>query len=201
MADMIVARSPLRVLAFVDEMNLIGAARKFNKRLEWDKLPHCLANPDEGRDLVEMVVYIGLPPNTPEHQEKREKKSRFVHALRRQGFLIVTKEGSPAGSGDDGRPKYKANVDVLLGIDAMDLATQIRPDVVVLVTGDSDFAHLATSLHRRGIRVEVAAIDQTLGNELRAAANSVIDLRQLFNTFESMRPDELNRIGGADVMD
>jgi len=196
-----IARPALRLLAFVDEKNLFGASQKFKKRLAWDKLPNYLANPDEGRDLVEMVVYVGLPPNVPDFQEKRQRKLRFAHYLRTQGLMVVAKEGSPAGAEPDGRPKYKANVDVLMAIDAMDLATQIRPDVVVLVTGDSDFAHLATSLRRRGIRVEVAAVDQNLGTELKAAANSVIDLRDLFNTFANLHPDELNRIGSADVMD
>jgi hypothetical protein len=32
----------------------------------------------------------------------------------------------------------------------------MRPDVVILVTGDADFAYLAIELRRRGIRVEVA---------------------------------------------
>ena len=44
-----------------------------------------------------------------------------------------------------------------MAIDAVERSVQMRPDVVVLVTGDADFAHLALQLRRRGIRVEVAA--------------------------------------------
>ncbi len=102
--------------------------------------------------------------------------------------------------GEEG-PQYKANVDVVMAIDALDLAASIQPDVVVLVTGDSDFAYLAQKLRRRGIRVEVAALDQALGNELRAAANGVIDLRQILNRFSDLRPTGPNRIGGDDVFD
>ena len=61
-------------------------------------------------------------------------------------------------------------------------------NVVVLVTGDADFAHLALQLRRRGIRVEVAATTQTLGTGLKGAANEVIDLVPLFETFELMNP-------------
>ena len=61
-----------------------------------------------------------------------------------------------------------------------------RPDVVVLVTGDADFAHLALQLRRRGIRVEVASTAQTLGSGLKGAANEVIDLVPLFETFDLM---------------
>jgi hypothetical protein len=60
----------------------------------------------------------------------------------------------------------------------------MRPDVVILVTGDADFAYLAIKLRRRGIRVEVASVAQNLGNMLRSTANEVIDLAALFRTFE-----------------
>ena len=101
------------------------------------------------------------------------------------GFLVVAKDGSPG----DGK-HYKANVDVLLAIDAVELSVEMRPEVVVLVTGDADFAHLALQLRRRGIRVEVAATPQTLGTGLKGAANEVIDLVPLFESFELMRTGE-----------
>jgi len=58
--------------------------------------------------------------------------------------------------------------------------------VVVLVTGDADFAHLALQLRRRGIRVEVASVAQNLGSALKASANEIIDLAPLFNSFAAM---------------
>ena len=91
------------------------------------------------------------------------------------------KDGSPG----DGR-HYKANVDVLMAIDAVELSMEMRPDVVVLVTGDADFTHLALRLRRRGIRVEVASTAQTLGSGLKDSANEVVDLAPLFETFEPM---------------
>jgi len=63
---------------------------------------------------------------------------------------------------------------------------EMRPDVVVLVTGDADFAHLALQLRRRGIRVEVASVAQNLGSALKASANEIIDLDPLFDSFEPM---------------
>jgi uncharacterized protein (TIGR00288 family) len=99
---------------------------------------------------------------------------------------VVVKDGSPG----DGK-HYKANVDVLLAIDAVELSVEMRPDVVVLVTGDADFAHLALQLRRRGIRMEVAATAQTLGAGLKDAANEVIDLVPLFETFELMKAGDL----------
>ena len=65
----------------------------------------------------------------------------------------VAKDGSPAEEGH-----YKANVDVMMAIDALELSIEMRPDVVILVTGDADFAYLVIKLRRHGIRVEVASV-------------------------------------------
>jgi uncharacterized LabA/DUF88 family protein len=126
-----------------------------------------------------MVVYAGLPPANQGWQEERDKKNKFVQWLRANGFMVVTKDGSPAEEG-----RYKANVDVMMAIDALELSVEMRPEVVILVTGDADFAYLAIKLRRRGIRVEVASVAQNLGNMLRSTANEVIDLAGLFRTFE-----------------
>ena len=171
-----------KVLVFVDESNVVSSVRALGRKLDWLKLRDHLANAAEARELIEMVIYVGLPPPLPEWQIERDKKNKFLHWLRSNGFLVVVKEGSPG----DGK-HYKANVDVLMAIDAVELSVEIRPEVVVLVTGDADFAHLALQLRRRGIRVEVAATAQTLGTGLKGAANRVIDLVPLFETFEQMK--------------
>ena len=171
-----------RVLVLVDESNVGSSVRTAGRGLDWLKLRDFLAGPDTGHDLIEMVVYAGLPPAIPLWQEERDKKNKFIHWLRSNGFMVVTKDGAPAEEGH-----YKANVDVMMAIDAMELSVEMRPDVVILVTGDADFAYLAIKLRRHGIRVEVASVAQNLGNILRSAANDVIDLATLFRTFELMK--------------
>ncbi len=168
-----------RLLVLVDESNIGSSVRTAGRGLDWLKLRDFLAGPDTGRDLIEMVVYAGLPPAMPIWQEERDKKNKFVQWLRSNGFMVVTKDGAPAEEG-----RYKANVDVMMAIDALELSVEMRPDVVILVTGDADFAYLATKLRRRGIRVEVASVAQNLGNILKSTANEVIDLAPLFRTFE-----------------
>src|SRR6266446_8719516 len=171
-----------KVLVLVDESNVGSSVRTAGRGLDWLKLRDFLAGPNSGRDLIEMVVYAGLPPAIPTWQDERDKKNKFVHWLRSNGFMVVTKDGAPA---DEGR--YKANVDVMMAIDALELSIEMRPDVVILVTGDTDFAYLAIKLRRHGIRVEVASIAANLGNLLKSAANDVIDLAALFRTFEIMK--------------
>jgi uncharacterized LabA/DUF88 family protein len=172
-------QSRLRLLVLVDESNVGSSVRTAGRGLDWLKLRDFLAGPNTGRDLIEMVVYAGLPPAIPTWQDERDKKNKFVHWLRSNGFMVVTKDGAPAEEGH-----YKANVDVMMAIDALELSIEMRPDVVILVTGDADFAYLAIKLRRHGIRVEVASVAANLGNTLRAAANDVIDLAPLFRTFE-----------------
>jgi len=182
-----------RVLVLVDESNVGSSVRTAGRGLDWLKLRDFLAGPNAGRDLIEMVVYAGLPPAIPMWQEERDKKNKFVHWLRSNGFMVVTKDGAPAEEGH-----YKANVDVMMAIDALELSIEMRPDVVILVTGDADFAYLAIKLRRHGIRVEVASVAANLGNILRSAANDVIDLAPLFRTFEIMNTREGGRarVGG-----
>ena len=170
-----------RVLVLVDESNVGSSVRTAGRGLDWLKLRDFLAGPNTGRELIEMVVYAGLPPPIPTWQEERDKKNKFMHWLRSNGFMVVTKDGAPAEEGH-----YKANVDVMMAIDALELSVEMQPDVVILVTGDADFAYLAIKLRRRGIRVEVASVAQNLSNILKSAANDVIDLASLFRTFEIM---------------
>jgi uncharacterized LabA/DUF88 family protein len=179
-----------RLLVLVDESNIGSSVRTAGRGLDWLKLREFLAGQNTGRDLIEMVVYAGLPPPIPAWQEERDKKNKFMHWLRSNGFMVVTKDGAPAEEGH-----YKANVDVMMAIDALELSVEMQPDVVILVTGDADFAYLAMKLRRRGIRVEVASVANNLGNILKAAANDVIDLAPLFRTFEIMQARDDNRAG------
>jgi uncharacterized LabA/DUF88 family protein len=171
-----------RVLVLVDESNVASSARTCGRNLDWLKLRDYLMDEEKARELIEMVIYAGMPPAMPDWQGERDKKSKFVHWLRSNGFLVVTKDGSPTEEGH-----YKANVDVMMAIDAVELSVETRPDVVILVTGDADFSYLALQLRRRGIRVEVASVAQNLGSALKTAANEVIDLGYLFATFEPIK--------------
>lgn len=109
---------------------------------------------------------------------------------------MVSKEGK--SKGDD----YETNIDIVMAMDALELALEARPDIVVLVRGDSDFAYLAQKLRRRGMRVEVASVEQSLGNELKNSASSVIDLTEIFDSFDQQNNNQnYYRIGNANIFD
>ncbi len=57
-------RSTQKILAFADWDNTQCSAKSFNRKLEWNRLRDYLANPQEGRELIEMVIYVGMPPDS-----------------------------------------------------------------------------------------------------------------------------------------
>ena len=185
-----------RVLVLVDRANTDMSAKSFNRQTDLIKLRDYLADSNEGRELIEMAIYVGLPPIRERFQTQRKRAEGFINWAKSEGFMVVTKEGKPKGD------RYEADVDVVMAMDAIELSLEIEPDIVVLVTGDSDFAYLAEKLRRRGIRVEVASVEQSLGNELKLAANSVIDLLAIFDELKPNDPDEdYYRIGHDSIFD
>lgn len=185
-----------RVLILADSDNTRISAQSFNRQISWEKIRNYLANPDEGRELIEMVIYVGLPPAKEKFEEQRKSKEKFIYWAKSNGFLVVEQEGKAKGD------EYKADIDIVMAMDAIELAFEIRPDIVVLVTGDSDFAYLAKKLRRRGIRVEVASVEQSLGKDLKNAANSVIDLISVFDDFSPKNGGQEHfRIGHTNVFD
>src|SRR5438046_8962821 len=133
-----------RLLVRVAESNIGSSLRTAGRGLDWLKLRDFLAGPDTGRELIEMVVYAGLPPTIPIWQEERDKKNKFMQWLRTNGFMVVTKDGSPAE-----KAGYKANIDVIMATDPLELAVEMRADVVTPVTSDASIASRPARLRLR----------------------------------------------------
>src|SRR2546429_8917808 len=89
----------LKVLVLVDESNVGSSVRTAGRGLDWLKLRDFLAGPNTGRDLIEMVVYAGLPPAIPKWKDERGKKNKFLHWLRSKGIKEKNKDREPAQEG------------------------------------------------------------------------------------------------------
>jgi hypothetical protein len=61
----------------------------------------------------------------------------------------------------------KNSTDIALAVDAIDLATSERPEVVVIASSDSDFAPLVSRLREKGCRVVGVGQDGKTGDETR----------------------------------
>ncbi|RZL94647.1 MAG: NYN domain-containing protein [Variovorax sp.] len=78
----------------------------------------------------------------------------------------------------------KNSTDIALAVDAMDLAVAERPDIVVLVSSDSDFAPLVIRLREKGCRICGIGQQGKTGEETVAVYDSFIDLQH----HQSARP-------------
>ncbi len=171
-----------RTIILIDEGNLTGICGKLNRSIDWLQLRDYLSS---GRDVIEVFVFAGLPPTTLDWTEFRQKRERFLHWLEAEGFYVVRKQGRPTT-----QQAYKANVDVMMSVEAIELAIDVKPDVIILVTGDGDLGFLACKLRRRGIRVEVAAFSDNLGEDLKISCNAFIDLARVIGNFDSQRSED-----------
>ena len=84
--------------------------------------------------------------------------------------MVFPKLGKIAGD------SYKSNVDVEMTIDMMRSAEQIRPDIMILCSGDGDFIPVVRELRRRGIRTEVASFEAQADATLPYEASGFISL-------------------------
>lgn len=71
----------------------------------------------------------------------------------------------------------KNSTDIALAVDAMDLAISERPQVIYLVSSDSDFAPLVLRLREKGCRVCGIGQQGKTGEETTIAYDDFIDLR------------------------
>ena len=70
----------------------------------------------------------------------------------------------------------KNSTDIALAVDAIDLVVAERPDVVVIVSSDSDFAPLVIRLREKGCRVEGIGQHGKTGEEAKPVYDGFVDL-------------------------
>ena len=70
----------------------------------------------------------------------------------------------------------KNSTDIALAVDAMDLVMAERPNVVVVVSSDSDFAPLVIRLREKGCRVEGIGQEGKTGDDSKPVYDAFVDL-------------------------
>ena len=118
----------------------------------------------ENRFLIDAYCYVPINPRN-EHRSDGE-----IEELWRSGYVVNTKRGNIAGE------TYKCNFDVEIAIDMLKVMYQVKPDIVVLATGDSDFVPLIQEVRKSGVRVEVAAFEETAGTDIMLKCSGFINL-------------------------
>jgi uncharacterized LabA/DUF88 family protein len=75
-----------------------------------------------------------------------------------------------------------------IAIDALAIAPKV--DVMVILTGDTDFVPLTHALRSKGVKVEVMSFRHTTGKELIDAADMYTEI-----TSDMLIPDQVARKG------
>lgn len=157
---------------FIDGPNLHATS----KTLGFDVDYRLLLREFESRGtLVRALYYTAII----EDQELSSLRP-LVDWLDYNGYAVVTKPTKEFFDAS-GRRKVKANMNIELAVDAMELAKHI--DEMVLFSGDGDFRPLVEAVQRYGLRVTVVSSISThppmIADELRRQADAFLDLAAL----------------------
>jgi uncharacterized LabA/DUF88 family protein len=164
-----------KVVFFLDYANINRAAREKRYRLDYQDLLNYVG---EDRFLVDAYCYVPINPRN-EHRLDGE-----IEELWRAGYLVTTKIGTIAGG------TYKCNFDVEIAMDVLRVVYQVKPDIIVLASGDSDFVSLIQEVRKAGVRVEVAAFEETAGADVRLKCSGFIDLAVYYDAYLAAQSDE-----------
>jgi uncharacterized LabA/DUF88 family protein len=161
-----------RLAVFIDGANLYATSKALGFDIDYKRL---LAELNTRGYLVRAFYYTALI----EDQEYSSIRP-LIDWLDYNGYRVVTKPTKEFFD-STGRRKIKANLDIELAVDAMEIADHV--DHVLLFSGDGDFRRLVEALQRRGKKVSVASTLQTqppmIADDLRRQADHFIELGSL----------------------
>ncbi len=153
-----------RVGVFVDVANLLYTARSQRMTIDFGKLLDFLRG---NRRLVRAQAYCPTSSQPGDDQ-------MFLQAVKGLGYRITTKNYKTFSSG-----AKKADLDLDLCMDVVRLVEGKAVDCIVLVSGDSDFMPMLDYCSDHGVRVEVAAFDESMSATLRQSCDLFINLSML----------------------
>jgi uncharacterized LabA/DUF88 family protein len=161
-----------KIAIFIDGPNLYATSKTLGFDVDFKRL---LSEFGSRGKLFRSFYYTAVI----EDQEYSSVRP-LVDWLDYNGYTVVTK---PIKEFVDpsGRRKVKANMNVELSVNAMELAAHI--DEMILFSGDGDFRSLVEAVQRRGVRVTVVSSfvcqPVMVADELRRQADEFIDLKHL----------------------
>jgi uncharacterized LabA/DUF88 family protein len=162
--------SSSRIALFIDGANLHATARTLGFDIDYKRL---LAEFGRRGEVLRAFYYSAT-------DLELSSLRPLLDWLDYNGYTVVTrpaKESVDAG----GRRRVKANLEIELAVDAMELAADV--DEMILFSGDGDFRPLVEAMQRRGVRVTVVSTVSSkppiVADELRRRADAFIDLAKL----------------------
>jgi uncharacterized LabA/DUF88 family protein len=166
------------VAVFLDFANISASSNSLKCKVDYGSLLEYLADPNEGRFLQAAFAYVPIDPRL-EHA-----MDRTIKTLWKNGYVVKSKVGTIAGQ------TYKCDFDVEMTLGMVKTAFDSKPDIIVLVSGDSDFVPVVLELRDKCIRVEVASFENSMSALLSCRCSGFINLNTLMNDKYSAEGDE-----------
>ena len=180
-----------RVAIFIDgEYMRLTLATEFNRRrVDFQKLSAAMKGDAEilRTYFYTCLPYLGNNP-TAEDQERYTRAARFHDALRMLSrFEVRLGRLEYRGNDADGRPRFEQKrVDILPGVDMVQLAARGHIQEAILVAGDSDFIPAISVAKSEGVIVRLFH-----GSDCHDDLRREVDERISFDMdfIESVAPD------------
>ncbi len=148
-----------RVGVFVDVQNMYYSARAlFEQKVDFGEI---LKEAVGQRQLVRAFAYA--------IQAENDEEGSFFEALEGRGYEVKKKQLLNFYGGNS-----KGDWDIGIAMDIVRMLPKL--DVVVLASGDGDFADLLRYVKSRGVRAEVIAFGSSTSSALREEAETLFDL-------------------------
>jgi len=149
-----------RAAVFIDAGYLVKVLKEFNllKKINYHQLVTWACGED---NLLRTYYYDCLPYQSPIPTEKEKdqmsKAQRFFAALE-SGDRFTIRQGrlELRGYDDKGSPIFaQKRIDLQLGIDMVSLIVKRQVEVVLIITGDSDFVPAVQFAQQEGVIVRL----------------------------------------------
>lgn len=153
---------------FVDVSNLFYSAKSAGVEVNYCRLLDYAVGK---RDLIRACAYTGIDPDN-------NSQRKFIDFLGANGYKVVCKDIHKYDTG-----RIKANLDIEIAVDMMQLSQNL--DVVVLVSGDGDFARLVRAIQDKGVRFELISFGISTSNDLISLVDHFTEIATIPDIFRN----------------
>lgn len=163
-------------MVFIDSSNIFHALKRMalngaGFKIDYYKLVKELVG---NRTLVRPYYYGSTVPSPQSATQKKfmATQNKFHKALRNEGFEVITRPVKTIAE----NIWVEKGVDTALATDILIGAHNDLFDTLILVSGDNDYLTALVEAKKRGKRVEVAAFEHTISQEMKKIADQYVVL-------------------------
>lgn len=172
----------MKTLVLIDAANASAACRQVGKFIDWSKFR---AWCEQFGFITHMNYYTAVLSD----ENGEQKLRRLLDYLNYNGYNVVEKSAKRY-TNEGGETKVKGNMDVEIATDIMLHAKNV--DMIILMTGDNDFAYAVRAAQVLGTHVVLVSLKDGnfCGADIRRTADKFIDLADVLKTCEMVRTPE-----------